>query len=61
LKANLLSISQLQEKDYEVSIKGGIYKILDDNQHLIVEVKITKNRLFPFYLYKIEQNVLLQS
>ena len=55
LKTNLLSIGQLQEKDYEVSIKGRICKILDDKQHLIVEVKMTKNRLFPLYLHKIEQ------
>jgi len=55
LKTNLLSIGQLQENDYEVSIKGGICKILDDNQHLTIEVKMTKNRLFLLYLHKIEQ------
>lgn len=30
LKTNLLNIGQLQQKDYEISIKGGICKILDD-------------------------------
>jgi len=50
---NLLSTGQLQEKDYEVSIKGGIYKILDEKQHLLVEVKMTKNMLFSLYLHKI--------
>lgn len=51
LKTNLLSIDQLQEKGYECSIKGGIFKILDPKLGLIAQVNMTKNRLFLLYLH----------
>ena len=43
LKTNLLSIGQLQEKWYEVSIKGGICHIQDEKLGLIAQVKMSPN------------------
>jgi len=51
LKTNLLSAGQLQEKGYEISIKGGICRIQDEKLGLIAEVKMTGNRMFPLYLH----------
>nr|XP_015900221.1 uncharacterized protein LOC107433446 [Ziziphus jujuba var. spinosa] len=52
LKSNLLSVGQLQEKGYEISIKDGICRIQDDNLGLIAHVRMTVNRMFPLYLHK---------
>ncbi|KAJ4955119.1 hypothetical protein NE237_011902 [Protea cynaroides] len=51
LKTNLLSIDQLQEKRYEISIKDGVCRIQDENLGLIAEVNMTTNRMFPLYLH----------
>jgi len=52
LKTNLLSIGQLQEKGYEVSIKGGICRIQDEKLGMIAQVKMSLTQLFPLYLPK---------
>ena len=46
LKTKLLSIGQLQEKGYEVSIKGGVCRIFDEKLGLIAQVSMTANRMF---------------
>lgn len=51
LKTNLLSVGQLQEKGYEISIKEGVCQILDEKLGLIAQVKMTTNRMFPLYLH----------
>lgn len=51
LKTSLLSIGQLQEKNYEISIKGGACKIKDAKLGLIAQVKMTGNRMFLLYLH----------
>lgn len=38
LKANFLSLGQLQEKGYEIIIRNGVYRIQDDNLGLIAQV-----------------------
>lgn len=50
LKTNLLSIGQLQEKGYEISIKNGVCKIQDAKLGVIAQVNMTANRMFPLYL-----------
>ncbi|XP_015582688.1 uncharacterized protein LOC107262284 [Ricinus communis] len=50
LKTNLLSIGQLQEKGYEIKIKNGVCRILDDKVGLIAQAKMTANRMFLLYL-----------
>ena len=55
LKTNLLSISQLQEKGYEILIKDKVYCIYDEKLGLIVQVKMTTNRMFPLYPNNIVQ------
>ncbi|KAH7537743.1 hypothetical protein FEM48_Zijuj03G0125400 [Ziziphus jujuba var. spinosa] len=52
LKSNLLSVGQLQEKGYEISIKDGVCRIQDDNLGLIAQVRMTANQMFPLYLHK---------
>lgn len=51
LKSNLLSVGQLQEKGYEISIKDGVCRIQDEKLGLIAQVKMTANRMFPLYLH----------
>ena len=46
LKNNLLSLGQLQEKNMTVLIKHGICKIFHASKGLIIESKITQNRMF---------------
>ncbi|XP_061365273.1 uncharacterized protein LOC133308644 [Gastrolobium bilobum] len=53
LKTNLLSVGQLQEKGYEISIKGGVCRIQDANLGLIAKVNMTRNRMFPLILRNI--------
>ncbi|KAK3012522.1 hypothetical protein RJ639_008008 [Escallonia herrerae] len=43
-KTNLLSVSQLQEKGYEISIKDGLCQIQDERLGLIAQVKMTAYR-----------------
>ena len=50
LKTNLLSVGQLQEKGYEISIKNGVCRIQDDKLGLIAQVEMTTNRMFPLHL-----------
>lgn len=49
LKTNLLSIGQLQEKGYEVTIKDGVCHIRDEKLGLIAQVTMTANRMFSLY------------
>lgn len=51
LKTNLLSVGQLQEKGYELNIKGGVCRIRDPHLGLIAQVNMSSNRLFPLYLH----------
>jgi hypothetical protein len=46
LKNNLLSLGQLQEKGMKVLIKHGKCKIFHASKGLIIESKITQNRMF---------------
>ena len=46
LKNNLLSIGQLQEKGMAVFIQHGKCKIFHLKQGLIIEIKMTHNRMF---------------
>ena len=41
LKSNLISVGQLQEKGYEISIKNGVCRIEDPNKGLLTQVQIT--------------------
>ncbi|XP_050240757.1 uncharacterized protein LOC126689560 [Quercus robur] len=51
LRTNLLSVGQLQERGYEISIKNGVYRIEDEKLGLIAQVNMTTNRMFPLYLH----------
>ncbi|KAL5765184.1 hypothetical protein ACOSQ2_017778 [Xanthoceras sorbifolium] len=51
LKTNLLSMGQVQEKGYEISIKYEVCRIQDAKLGLIAQVSMTANRMFSLYLY----------
>uniref|UniRef100_A0A803PAK3 CCHC-type domain-containing protein n=1 Tax=Cannabis sativa TaxID=3483 RepID=A0A803PAK3_CANSA len=59
LKTNLLSVGQLQEKGYGISIKDGVCRIEDANLGLIAQVNMTANRMFPLYLHNTTHSCLL--
>ena len=50
LKNNLLSLGQLLEKGYEINMKDRCSKIEDGKKHMIVNVKMTENRMFPLHI-----------
>ena len=51
LRTNLLSVSQLQEKGYGISIKNEVCRIEDEKLGLISQVNMTANIMFPLYLH----------
>ncbi|XP_060217072.1 uncharacterized protein LOC132644495 [Lycium barbarum] len=53
LKTNLISVGHLHENGYDVSIKHGICRIQDSNHGLIVEAKMTANKLFSLDMQNI--------
>jgi hypothetical protein len=53
MKSNLLSIRQLVEKNYKVSIEDKMMRVLDSNGRLILKTPMSQNRTF-----KIELNVM---
>lgn len=50
LKSNLISLGQLQEKGYEITIKSGTCLIKDFERGVIARVQMTANRLFPIII-----------
>ena len=53
MKSNFLSIGQLVEKNYKVSIEDKMMKVLNSNERLILKAPMSHNRTF-----KIELNVM---
>lgn len=51
LKTDLLSVGQLQEEGYEISIKDGVCQIQDPKLGLIGQVNMMANCMFPLYLH----------
>ena len=51
LRTNLLSVGQLQDKGYGISIKNGVCRIEDEKLGLIAQVNMATKRMFPLYLY----------
>ena len=60
LKANLVSLGQLDEADCFIFIKHGLFKICDDRRRLLTQVRRTTNRLYNLEL-EIEQPVSLSA
>ena len=61
LKTKLLSIGQLQEKEYEVYIKGGVCRTFDEKLGLIAQVSMTANSMFPLHLNNTSHTCFLQG
>lgn len=53
LKSNLLSVGQLQEKGYVITIQEGTRQIYDQARGAIAHVKMAPNRLFPLKIKSI--------
>ena len=53
MKSNLLSIGQLVEKNYKVSIEDKLMRVVDANGRVILKAPMSQNRTF-----KIELNVM---
>ena len=60
LKANLVSLGQLDEAGCHISIECGLLKIRDDRRQLLTQVRCTTNRLYILEL-EIEQPVNLST
>ncbi|KAL5724118.1 hypothetical protein ACHQM5_007419 [Ranunculus cassubicifolius] len=58
LKTNLLSVGQLIEKGYVITIKEGSCQIHDPKKGVIAVVKMAANRLFPLSLDHASQSCL---
>ena len=46
MKSNLLRIRQLVEKNYKVSIKDKMMRVIDANGRLILKAPMSQNRTF---------------
>ena len=46
MKSNILSIGQLPEKDYDIQLKDCSYLIRDYQNNVIVNMPMTRNRMF---------------
>eukprot|EP00253_Pinus_taeda_P033255 PITA_33255 len=60
MKCNLLSIGQLIQKGYNVFFENDVCTIMDrkPNKLCIVEVKMTRNRMFPLRIKTVFKDVL---
>lgn len=50
LKSNLISIEQLQEKEYTVIMRKGCCQVIHPEKGLIAQVTMTTNRMFPLHI-----------
>ncbi|XP_069142928.1 uncharacterized protein [Solanum lycopersicum] len=55
LKSHLLSVGQLQEKRYVITIQKGACEIYNPTRGAIVIVKVSSNRLFPLKIENIHR------
>ena len=60
LKANIVSLGQLNEVGYHISIERGLLRICDDRRWLPTQVRCTANRLYILE-FEIEQLVSLSA
>ena len=60
LKANIVSLGQLDKAGCHISIKRGLLRIRDDRRRLLTQVRCTANRLYILEL-EIEQPVSLSA
>ena len=58
MKSNLLSIGQLVEKNYKVTIKDKMMRVVDANGRLILKAHMSKNRTFKIELNMMENRCL---
>ncbi|RVW68890.1 Retrovirus-related Pol polyprotein from transposon TNT 1-94 [Vitis vinifera] len=54
LKSNLLSVGQLQEKGYIITIQKGACEIYDPSRGAIVVVQMASNKLFPLKIDSVQ-------
>ncbi|KAK3013886.1 hypothetical protein RJ639_009283 [Escallonia herrerae] len=60
LKSNLLSVGQLQEKGYIITIQQGACEIYDPTRGAIVVVEMSSNRLFPLKIKSVQSCLMIE-
>lgn len=50
LKSNLISMGQLQEKEYTITIRKGCCQVMHPKKGLIAQITMTANRMFPLHI-----------
>lgn len=58
LKSNILSMGQLQEKEYTITIQMGCCQVTHPWKGLIAEIRMTTNRMFPLHIQRDVQTCL---
>ncbi|XP_050916184.1 uncharacterized protein LOC127131298 [Lathyrus oleraceus] len=58
IKCNLLSISQLLERNYTIRMKNKVLRVLDQNSILILKAHMAANRTFKIELKVVEHRCL---
>ena len=61
LKANLLSIGQLQEKGYVITFQNDECEIYDSKRGSIAKMKMTTNRLYPLTLNIVAKSLMVKK
>ncbi|KAJ8898697.1 hypothetical protein K2173_004731 [Erythroxylum novogranatense] len=61
LKSNLLSVGQLQEKGYVITLKNDACEIYDPNRGAIVVVPMNSNRLSPLKIESIQSCLMAEK
>lgn len=57
---NLLSVGQLQEKGYEITVKQGHYEIYDPLRGAIAVVPMSSNMLFSMKIQRMSSCLLIE-
>lgn len=59
LKTNILSVGQLQEKGYMISIEDGVCKLYDDKKRSILSIKMNSNILFHVIIDEVRVSLVV--
>ena len=61
MKANLLSIGQLQEKGYVITFQNDECEIYDSKRGSIAKMNMTTNRLYPLTLNIVAKSLMVKK
>jgi hypothetical protein len=58
MKSNILSLGQLLERGYTIFMKERIIYLRDQDNRLLAQVEMTKNRIFKLNLVNVQAKCL---